>query len=109
QIRLNVNSNRSPLRLNSIWSCYYIANISITIGSCILFTQLVTDLFIRPDVGQCSNTFKKGGSIYTRKMADEIFMFALTCGVFVVFTAILFGSRVKRKSAELKIGETTNT
>jgi uncharacterized membrane protein (DUF441 family) len=47
----------------------------------------------------------KKGEIYTNDMADEIFMFALTCGVFVVFTAILFGSRVKRKSTEVKIKE----
>ena len=35
-------------------------------------------------------------------MADQVFMYAIVAGVFVVLTAILFGSRVKRHSAEAK-------
>jgi hypothetical protein len=31
-------------------------------------------------------------------MADKVFIYAITAGVFVVLTAILFGSRVKRNS-----------
>jgi hypothetical protein len=54
------------------------------------------------------NTFKKG-VCRNDGMVDEIFMFAITCGVFVVFTAILFGSRAKRKSTEIKIGKLSDT
>jgi hypothetical protein len=35
-------------------------------------------------------------------MADHVFMYAIVAGVFVVLTGILFGSRVKRHSAEAK-------
>jgi len=31
-------------------------------------------------------------------MADQVFMYIVTIGVFVVLTAILFGSRAKRHS-----------
>ena len=36
-------------------------------------------------------------------MADEVFIYAVTAGVFVVLTAILFGSRAKRLSSGDKI------
>jgi len=35
-------------------------------------------------------------------MADQVFMYAIVAGVFVVLTGILFGSRVKRHAAEAK-------
>lgn len=35
-------------------------------------------------------------------MADQVFMYAVAAGSFAVLTAILFGSRAKRKSEERK-------
>ena len=34
---------------------------------------------------------------------DEIFMYGITAGAFVVLTGILFGSRSKRKAEEKKL------
>ena len=34
----------------------------------------------------------------SRNMAEEIFMFAVTAGVFVFLVAVLFGSRARRYS-----------
>jgi hypothetical protein len=37
---------------------------------------------------------------YTNEMADEMFMFGLTTGVFAVLTGLLFASRAKRRSVD---------
>lgn len=36
-------------------------------------------------------------------MTDEIFMYGIAAGAFVVLTGILFGSRSKRKAEERKL------
>jgi hypothetical protein len=37
-------------------------------------------------------------------MADAVFMYAVTAGIFVFLTAILFGSRAKRYSSGFNVG-----
>jgi hypothetical protein len=40
--------------------------------------------------------------LFTTGMADQVFMFAVTTGVFAAFTALLFTARVKRYSQGFK-------
>lgn len=42
-------------------------------------------------------------------MADQVFMYAIVAGVFVVLTGILFWSRSSRKSEERKPTSTTSS
>jgi hypothetical protein len=35
-------------------------------------------------------------------MAEELFMFGITAGVFVIFTTILFGVRTKRNNLRIE-------
>ena len=41
-------------------------------------------------------------------MADAIFMYAVTAGIFVFLTAICFGSRAKRSKAQSGLGTEGN-